>query len=152
MSALGFVRKKFILWHPDCCSLLRCLYHPHLDCCSTGTSGWLVWKVCSSAKDVSWRLFNAPDMIQHADLSITRLGACPWPNMGPMHWDSSNSRSLRICSSKTNVSHSTSKNCIKPEETMLFLQVCFKSTQVFFWSQSYNSVKLDTILESHRKH
>lgn len=90
--------------------------------------------------------------VQHADLSITRLRACPWPKTSPMHWDSSNSRSLRTDSSKTNVSHSTSKNCIKPEETMLFLQVCFKSTQIFFWSQSYNSVKLDTILESPRKH
>lgn len=95
---------------------------------------------------------RAPHTIQHADFSITRLHACPWPKTSPMHRDSSNSRSLRTGSSKTNVSHSTSKNCIKPEETMLFLQVCFKSTQIFFWSQSYNSVKLDTILESPRKH
>lgn len=145
------MHKKFTLWDPDCHSGLRCLYCPHLHYCSPCASGWPVWKVCSSARDVPWRPLNAPDMIQHADLSITRLHACPWPNTSPMHWDASNSRSLRICSSKKTISHSTSKNCIKPEETMLFLQVCFKSTQILFWSQSYNSVKLDTILEIHRK-
>lgn len=34
---------------------------------------------------------------------------------------------------------------------MLFLQVCFKSNKILFWSQSYNSIKLDTILEGHTK-
>lgn len=113
---------------------------------------WLTGVESLFARDGPRRPPNAPDMIQHADLSIIRLHACLWPNTSPMHRDSSNLRSLRICSSKTNISHSTSKNCIKREETMLFLQVCFKSTHILFWSQSYNSVKLDTILESHRKH
>lgn len=114
--------------------------------------GWLVWKACSFARDVPQRPQGALGVIQHADLSTLHMHAFPWPNMSPMHWDSSNWRSLRISRSKTNISYSTSNNCSKPEETMLFLQVCFKSTQIILWSQSYNSVKLDTFLDSHRKY
>lgn len=146
----GLWHEMLALWHLACRWLLWCpsTFIQLYPWCKwlASLEGLLLCQGHSSGSP------RASHTIQHADFSITRLRACPWPKTSPMHRDSSNSRSLRTGSSKTNVSHSTSKNCIKPEETMLFLQVCFKSTQIFFWSQSYNSVKLDTILESPRKH
>lgn len=85
-----------------------------------------------SARGIPQRPLNTCDMIQHADLSIAHLHAWTWPNMSPMHWDSSNSRSLRICNSKTNISHSTSKNCFKPEETMLFCRSVLNQPKYYF--------------------
>lgn len=111
---------------------MLCLYHLHLHHCSPVVGDWLVWKSVPYARGVLQRPLNARAMIQHTDLSIVHLHVWTWPSMSLLHWDSSNSRSLRICNSKTKISHSTSKNCFKPEETMLFLQVCFKSTQILF--------------------